>query len=109
VTGCRRQGFGRTIRSLDCEVHQLTRHLVFLSIGSSIISYSKGIPLADSASTSAPSSPLLLLIRRPVTIPVLRSGGNYHFFRTYTYSNLFTSLTVPLAITIIFTKDTDHL
>jgi len=88
VTGCRRQGFGRTIRSLDCEAHQLTRHLVFSSIGSSIISYSKGIPLADYASTSAPSSPLLLLIRRPVTIPVLRSGGKYHFFRTHTYSNL---------------------
>ena len=31
---------------------------------------------------------MLLLIRRPVTIPVLRSGGNYHFFRTHTYSNL---------------------
>jgi hypothetical protein len=36
-----------------------------------------------------PPPPLLLLIRRPVTIPVLGSGGNYHFFRTHTYSNLF--------------------
>jgi len=58
------------------------------SIGSSIISYSKGIPLADFASTSAPSYLLLLLIRRPVTNPVLHSGGNYHFLRTHTYSNL---------------------
>jgi len=62
------------------------------SIGSSIISYSKGIPLADYASTSAPSSPLLLLIRRPVTIPVLRSGGNSFLPYPYLFQSFYPSI-----------------
>jgi len=45
-------GFWKTIRSLDCEGDQLTLHSGISSIGSSIISYSKGIPLADFASTT---------------------------------------------------------
>ena len=49
---CCRQDFGRTIRILDCEGNQVTRQSGISSIGLPIISYSKGIPLADFALTT---------------------------------------------------------
>jgi hypothetical protein len=52
ATGRCGQDFGRTIRILDCEGNQVTRQSGISSIGLPIISYSKGIPLADFASTT---------------------------------------------------------
>jgi len=77
-----RQDFGRTVRILDCEGNQVTRLSGISSIALSIISYSKGIPLADFALTTfSPPFPLTVdsaLIKSPVH----RSGSNYHFFHT---------------------------
>jgi len=79
ATGRCRQDFGRTIRILDYEGNQVTRLSGISSIGPPIISYSKGVPLADFASTTpSPPSPLLLLIQRLITSPIHRSGNNYH-------------------------------
>jgi hypothetical protein len=83
----------------------VTRHLVFCRSVLPSFSYYNGNSPSGFCLDNAPSSFLLLLIRRPVTSP-LRSGGIYHFFRTHTYSpyrpSVPISLMVPLAFTINF-------
>lgn len=57
------------------------------SIGTPIISYSKGMSPSgfrlDHTQSSLPT--LLLLIQHSSKAPVHRSGSNYHFFHTLTY------------------------